>query len=353
MLALRASTIPFRAVPETRNQRAAPDPQAPPPCAPPRPLPAGRGVLLGRPDHGDREPAAEPRTEARAGRPGRRLRLRGQRQGDPRGPPRLRGARARRLERHLTVDEACDRRHRGPPLLRAPRGRPARDPACGMGGCEPQEHRAGRLHDHAAVREELAYEQRPLDRTEVEGGGARMAARVRPATLVEDADPDRVPEHDLPRQRSVRRRDSVKGVLRAQRQDADASGGRAARRDSRGSFALGPGDTPECSARTAAHGAAGHAAARAHLAGRLRPREQSAAAEAAGRARARRAGPEGALLHELRQAAARGPLRIVCGVWRRPARADLDQPSRATGGARRDREVAELDRRAERRSRRD
>src|SRR5205814_928834 len=81
------------------------------------------------------------------------------------------------------------------------------------------------------------------------------------------------PEHDLPRQRSVRRRDSVKGVLRAQRQDADASGGRAALRDSRGSFALGPGDTPECSARTAAHGAAGHAAARAHLAGRLRPRD--------------------------------------------------------------------------------
>ena len=35
-------------------------------------------------------------------------------------------------------------------------------------------------------------------------------------------DPDRLPEHDLPRQRRVRGRDGVEGVLRPQREDADA-----------------------------------------------------------------------------------------------------------------------------------
>ena len=171
-----------------------------------------------------------------------------------------------------------------------------------------------------------------------------MAARVRPAPLVEDADPDCLPEHDLPGQRRLRRRDRVEGVLRPQRQDPEPRGGGSAGRHPGGSGALGSRGTPACGARTPADGAARDGPAGPHHARGLRAREQGAAAEAGGRARTRRPEPEGAVLHELRQATARRPLRLVHGLRRRSARAHVDQPQGATGRARCDREVVELDR---------
>ena len=167
------------------------------------------------------------------------------------------------------------------------------------------------------------------------------------------ADPHRVPEHDLPRQRRVRRRDGVEGVLRPQREDADLAEAALLAGIPEDPSRWDPVDAPARREGAAPHGAARDARPGAHHARRLRPREPRAAAEARGRAAADEPEPEGAVLHELREAAARRALRIVDRVRRRPARAHVDQPAGAAGRTRRDREVARLDRRAERGARRD
>ena len=68
---------------------------------------------------------------------------------------------------------------------------------------------------------------KPLDQPQAEGGGARLAAR---AGLVEGPDPDRLPEHDLLRERRLRDRAGGAGLLRPRRVEADAPRGGAARR---------------------------------------------------------------------------------------------------------------------------
>ena len=69
-----------------------------------------------------------------------------------------------------------------------------------LGGHSEQVRRRGRLHDHAAVRQERVQPQRPDDRAQGARGGARLAAH--PAGR--GPDPDRLPQHDLLRQRRLR-----------------------------------------------------------------------------------------------------------------------------------------------------
>ena len=123
--------------------------------------------------------------------------------------------------------EARDRRGRGQALLRAPRRRRARHPARRRGRHHEPRRRAGRLDDHAAVRQERDQPGRAHDLAEAPRGGARVAAR---AHEVEGLDPHRVPEHDLLRERRLRRRAGLPHLLRPQRgHDVDAGRGRAAR----------------------------------------------------------------------------------------------------------------------------
>ena len=69
--------------------------------------------------------------------------------------------------------------------------------------------RAGRLDDHAAVREERARgAERPDRLPEAARGRARLPPR---AQVVEGEDPHRVPEHDLLRQRRLRDRGRPRG----------------------------------------------------------------------------------------------------------------------------------------------
>ena len=72
-----------------------------------------------------------------------------------------------------------------------------------LGGHHEPRHGAGRLDDHAAVREERDQRRRADDLAQAPRGGARVAAR---AGVDEGPDPHRVPEHDLLRQRRLRRR---------------------------------------------------------------------------------------------------------------------------------------------------
>ena len=73
------------------------------------------------------------------------------------------------------------------------------------------------------------YTQEPaLDRPQAEGGGARVAAR---AALVEGPDPDRLPEHDLLRERRLRRAAGGADLLPPRRRQARLGRGGAARRD--------------------------------------------------------------------------------------------------------------------------
>ena len=228
----------------------------------------------------------------------------------------LRGSEARVLidsERHRARDEAGDRRDRGPPVLRAPRRRHPRDPPRGLAGRPQQQGRPGRLDDHAAVRQEHLREEQPHDQPEAEGGRARLAAR---AGLAEGQDPDRLPEHDLLRERRLRDRASLTCVFRSRRVLADAGRGGAPRRHPVGPEPLQPGHQPEDDAPPAARGAPGDARPARHHLQRVSPREPYAAPEARRRPSPRHA-RAGAVLRRLREAAAGRPLRVGEGIRRR------------------------------------
>ena len=249
----RARIVRFRASSQTLNgcapEAPAQDSQAPPP----RP-PGGPGAaLLDRVHVRVRDRAGRRDPEARPALPGRgragRLHLRERRQDRARRSAGRREPRAARAGRDRPADEARDRRDRGPAVQRARRRRPPRDPARRLGGHHEQERRAGWLDDHAAVREERDRQGRPHDQPQGEGGGARVAAR---AALGQGPDPHRVPEHDLLRERRVRRPAGRAHVLRPRRSRADAARGGAARRDPEGSVAA---TTPSRTRARPAHGA--------------------------------------------------------------------------------------------------
>ena len=170
-----------------------------------------------------------------------RLHLRVRRQDRPRRAARGREPRRRRLRRHRPVDEAGDRRGRGPPVLGAQRRRHPRDRPRRLGRRPAQGARPGRLDDHAAVRQEHVLENERTISRKLQGGGARVAAR---AALVEGPDPHRLPEHDLLRQRRVRRPDGRARLLRQERARPDARRGGAARRHPGQPVALRPVTNP-------------------------------------------------------------------------------------------------------------
>ena len=194
-----------------------PDPEASPLRTAGPPGGAGLGLLQRRSRDRDRrrDPVARPEPDPQ---PDGRLHLREQR---PRAlrPPRLAEPDPAPLRPDLAADEAGDRRDRGQALLRAPRRRRTRDHARALGGHARRRSRAGRVDDHAAVRQEHVHEQPAVDRAQAEGGGARVAAR---AALVEGPDPDRLPEHDLLRQRGLRRRAGGADVLPPRRRPGQA-----------------------------------------------------------------------------------------------------------------------------------
>ena len=137
-----------------------------------------------------------------------------------------------------------------------------------------QARRPGRLDDHAAVREERATSaDERLDRRKLKE--AALAWQLE-QQLVEGPDPDRVPEHDLLRERRVRDPAGRAGLLRPQRQDADAARGGAPRRDPAGPVAVRPGGEPD---RPRASGAA-TCCGRCSTSGRSRAREFRTASRA-------------------------------------------------------------------------
>src|SRR6266566_7424161 len=225
-----AASLPLQSrssvAPTTFRRGAA---QGPPPDPEASPLrtagpPGGAGLRLLQRRTGDRDrrrdPVARPEPNPQ---PDRRVRLRQQRS-CALGAARLAEPDPAPLRSDLAADEAGDRRDRGQALLRAPRRRPARDPPCPLGRRARRPNGAGWLDDHAAVRQERVHEQPALDRAQAEGSRARLAAR---AALVEGPNPDRVPEHDLLRQRRLRGRAGGADVLpsRGGSRQADALGG--------------------------------------------------------------------------------------------------------------------------------
>ena len=108
-----------------------------------------------------------------------------------------------------------------------------------LGGHPQQGGRRGRLDDHAAVRQERVQPQRPDDRAQGARGGARLAAD---AAVVEGPDPHRVPQHDLLRERRLRRPPGGPDLLRREeRRGADAARGGTARRYPGEPLAVRPG----------------------------------------------------------------------------------------------------------------
>ena len=193
-------------------EAAAQDPQAAAAQPPPAPVPARRRVVQLR--------ARSPRSRARSPRSTRPACSKQEVDGYIYARPRnrvlavLRGSESRIIDppdkisprmKHaiIAVEDKRFYEHRGVDVHAIVRALLGRRPQ--------QEGRRGRLDDHAAVHQEHLPAQRALDRPEAQGGRARLAAR---AALVEGPDPDRLPEHDLLRQRRVRGRAGGAHLLR-------------------------------------------------------------------------------------------------------------------------------------------
>src|SRR5437588_9535127 len=228
-----AASLPLQSrssvAPTTFRRGAA---QGPPPDPEASPLrtawpPGGAGLRFLQRRFRDRDCGADPiaRPEPNP-QPDRRIHLRQQR---PRalGPPRVAEPDPAPLRPDLAADEAGDRRDRGQALLRAPRRRSAWDPPRPLGRRTRRPGGSGRLDDYPAVRQEHVHGQPALDRPQAEGGRTRLAAR---AALVEGPDPDGLSEHDLLRQRRLRRRAGRADLLPPWRRpgQAVAGGGGAA-----------------------------------------------------------------------------------------------------------------------------
>ena len=215
--------------------QASADPQAQTPRTPRSPRSPGPVGFHLRAARRARREAAAARAEREADA-GEHVRLRERRPFGPRDSPRRPGADHRPVGRDQRVDEARDRRGRGQAVLPAPRRRPPWHGPRGVGRRHAPRHGAGRLDDHPAARQERVPDEPEDDRPEAHRGGPRMAAR---AALVEGQDPDRVPQHRLLRERRVRRRAGLKGLLPPQRPLHEAGGSGAARRDPRGPERVG------------------------------------------------------------------------------------------------------------------
>ena len=109
-----------------------------------------------------------------------------------------------------TIPKQVDRRlplGRGPALLRARRARFPGHRARRLQDRRSQDEgrrppRRGRLHHHAAGRQELPADQRPHRRAQDQGGDPRHPHRAR---LLQGQDPRALPQRDLPRHRPLRR----------------------------------------------------------------------------------------------------------------------------------------------------
>ena len=160
-----------------------------------------------------------------------------------------------------------------------------------------------------------------------------MAAR---AAMVEATHPDRVPEHDLLRERRIRNPACGADLLQHDCEQAHACAGCSRRRSSCRPERLRPRDQSAFRARTQARGASGHVVTARHHGSRCQAGRTSSAAAPAGRASSRHPGP-GAVLRELREAATDLEIRDAPSIRRRPERPDDDRPASPTTRAEGDR----------------
>ena len=203
-----------------------------------------------------------------------------------------------------------------------------------LGGRRKQEGRAGRIDDHPAVRQELVRTSAADDQPEAEGGRARLAART---ALAEAADPHRLPEHDLLRERRLRHPAGRPDVLQHDRGEADTPAGGFAGRDPRGSLPLRPGRNPKTArARRLEVLKAMFASKRSSAPISDVPRVHRCPAR-----RTCTSGDSGAraLLRQLREAAVDREVRNAARLRRRPQRPVDDRPATAETCATSDREV--------------
>ena len=175
-----------------------------------------------------------------------------------RRPDRQREPDPGRQRGHLAHGQARRDRDRGQALLRPQGGRLPGHRARAVAGRLRRRGRPGRVHDHAAVRQERAAgADRPLALPEAEGGGARLPAR---AQVDQGQDPHPVPEHGLLRRGRLRHRVRRARLLRlgppglraALRRRPGPGGGGAAGRHDRLALGLQPGAEPRRGARSAA-----------------------------------------------------------------------------------------------------
>ena len=150
------------------------------------------------------------------------------------------------LPGHRPVDALRRHRDRGQALLQQLGRRPARHRARVRAGHRPEALRAGRLDDRPAVRQERAAGPgQPHRLREAARGGARLPPHEE---VVQGGHPHQLPQHDLLRQRRLRRRVGGADVLRQgpqpHRLRRAASTARAPRSCSRGSPRCSPASSP-------------------------------------------------------------------------------------------------------------
>ena len=161
-----------------------------------------------------------------------------------------------------------------------------------------------------------------------------MAAR---AALVEGSDPDRVPEHDLLRERRLRDRDGLARLLRQACVRAHAPGGGTPRRHAGQPGRLRPGSEPEA-AKARRKTVLGLMLEQGLItATDYRAADESPLPRAAGDRPSGLEGPS-RLLRRVRQAAARALLRLRRRLRRRAQDLHLDRPRVAEARARGDRQ---------------